>query len=120
MINITGGNVGRIAERIVANELEARGFRVSDVNKDRVETNVDLLAVKSGHRILQIQVKGATNKPNGRWWIQYGHFSEGIIYDNDPIFNRAVDGFYTADVVICVAVKSPIDYSVSLCLLILR
>ena len=56
-INIGRHNVGRIAERIVSNELEARGFRVSDLNSDGTATNADLLAV-SPNRTLQIQVKG--------------------------------------------------------------
>jgi Holliday junction resolvase len=109
MINITGGNVGRIAERIVANELEARGFRVSDLNKEGVSANADLLAVKPG-QTLQIQVKGAANKPKGPLWIQYGHFNEDIIQRNRPIFNH-VDSFYKATVVICVAVRSPREYT---------
>jgi hypothetical protein len=37
-------NVGRIAERIVANELEARGFRVTDLNRQGLAANADLLA----------------------------------------------------------------------------
>jgi hypothetical protein len=32
-VGINKHNVGRIAERIVSNELEYRGFRVSDPNK---------------------------------------------------------------------------------------
>lgn len=32
--SINRHNVGRIAERIVSNELEYRGFRVSDLNKE--------------------------------------------------------------------------------------
>ena len=32
-------NVGRITERIVANELEYRGFRVSDLNKEGGSAN---------------------------------------------------------------------------------
>ena len=38
---ITKQNVGRIAERIVSNELEARGFRVSDLNKEGAAANAD-------------------------------------------------------------------------------
>jgi hypothetical protein len=109
MIYIGPKNIGRIAERIVANELEARGFRVSDLNKEGVAVNADLLAVRPG-QTLQIQVKGAANKPKERCWIQYGHFSKGIIHEGEPIFNRK-EGFYKANVVICVAVRSPNDYS---------
>ena len=39
-------NVGRIAERIVANELEFRGFRVSDLNREGTSANADLLAAR--------------------------------------------------------------------------
>jgi hypothetical protein len=42
-------NVGRLAERIVANELEWRGFRVSDLNKDGLSPNVDLIAAGHGN-----------------------------------------------------------------------
>ena len=42
--NIARLNVGQIAERIVSNELEARGFRVSDLNRDGLSANADLLA----------------------------------------------------------------------------
>ena len=45
-IRIHKGNVGRIAERIVSNELEFRGFRVSDLNKEGTSANADLLAVQ--------------------------------------------------------------------------
>jgi hypothetical protein len=41
-------NVGRIAERIVSNELEFRGFRVSDLNKEGTSANADLLAARIG------------------------------------------------------------------------
>lgn len=62
MIEITSKNVGRIAERVVANELEARGFRVSDLNKEGTAANSDLLAV-SRAQTLQVQVKGSANDP---------------------------------------------------------
>ena len=51
-------NVGRIAERIVSNELEYRGFRVSDLNKEGTSANADLLAAKDG-KATQIQVSRA-------------------------------------------------------------
>jgi len=59
---INKGNVGRIAERIVANEVEWRGFQVSDLNKEVTAANADLLAAKSG-KALQVQVKGSTWEP---------------------------------------------------------
>jgi hypothetical protein len=109
MINIGQKNIGRIAERIVANELEARGFRVSDLNKEGVAVNADLLAV-SPTQTLQVQVKGSANSPKERWWIGYGHFSEDFLRDRDRRFNRA-NSFYKANIVVFVAVKSPVCYS---------
>src|SRR2546430_16027792 len=101
--------VGRIAERIVANELEARGFRVTDLNKDGVSANADLLA--AGHNtVWQIQVKGATNnQKHKRWWIQYGYCTPEIITKTASMFNRR-QSFYRADIVVLVAVRSPTEY----------
>lgn len=108
VLKIERGNVGRIAERIVANELEYRGYRVSDLNKEGLSANADLIA--SNHkRTWQIQVKGATNKPKEKWWFQYGHCTDGIIFNDEPMFNRR-QGFYIADMVVLVAVRSPNDY----------
>ena len=107
-LKIERGNVGRIAERIVANELEYRGYRVSDLNKEGLSANADLIA--SNHkRTWQIQVKGASNKPEEKWWFQYGHCTDGIIRNGEPMFNRR-QGFYVADMVVLVAVRSPRDY----------
>jgi hypothetical protein len=106
------GNVGRIAERIVANELEYRGFRVSDLNKEGLSANADLLAVKGG-RPWQIQVKGAsydTNYVDRGWWFGYGYCSDEIIADRGQrMFNRAT-GFYKAEIVVLVCVRAPKDY----------
>ncbi len=107
-------NVGRIAERIVANELESRGFRVSDLNSDGLSANADLLAsgAVTDHAVTrQIQVKGATNSPNEkRWWVQYGYCTDEIIRDSaNPMFNRR-NSFYRADFVVLVAVRSVKDY----------
>ena len=103
-------NVGRIAERIVANELEARGFRVSDLNSDGTAANADLLAVRCA-QTLQVQVKGAVNGPNDkRWWVQYGYCTPEIIASSKiPMFNRS-SSFYEANVVVLVAVRSPHEY----------
>jgi hypothetical protein len=110
VIKIGPHNVGRIAERIVANELEARGFRVSDLNKEGTAANADLLAVSPRRRLL-IQVKGSANsRKDRRWWVGYGFFSDQIVKDSKPIFNRA-KSFYKADFVILVAVRSPKEYS---------
>ena len=102
-------NVGTIAERIVANELEYRGFRVTDLNRDRTSANADLLAVR-GDRILQVQVKGATQVYKHPC-VLYGVCSEEIIQDRTlTMFNRH-SSFYKADIVVLVAVNSPREYS---------
>ncbi|MGB8543502.1 MAG: hypothetical protein WCD49_17870 [Candidatus Acidiferrales bacterium] len=109
MIKIGSHNVGRIAERIVANELEARGFRVSDLNKEGTAANADLLAV-SPRKSLQIQVKGSTNGPKERLWVGYGHLTKEILARSQKVFNRK-HSFYKADLVVLVAVRSPTEYS---------
>lgn len=109
-MQISRTNVGRIAERIVANELEARGFRVSDLNSDGTAANADLLAV-SPSLTLQVQVKGSAN-PNHPWWVGYGFCTDPIIakQNNETMFNRR-SSFYRATHVILVAVRSPKEYS---------
>jgi hypothetical protein len=86
-LKISQLNVGRIAERIVANELEARGFRVSDLNSDGTAANSDLLAV-SPNLTLQFQVKGSANTDN-HWWVGYGNCTKPIIdkQNNETMFN---------------------------------
>jgi hypothetical protein len=102
-------NVGRIAERIVANELEARGFRVTDLNKDGLSANADLLAAGHG-KVWQIQVKGATNGPEDKqWWFGYGHCTLANIANKEPVFNHR-KSFYAAGVVVLVAVRSLKEY----------
>ncbi|HZB87592.1 MAG TPA: hypothetical protein VE291_02940 [Terracidiphilus sp.] len=98
-------NVGRIAERVVANELEFRGYRVSDLNKDGISPNVDLLAVKDGIP-WQIQVKGASYSG---WWVNYGVCDQEIINGSRRMFNRA-NSPLRAQIVVLVCVKSPKDY----------
>lgn len=107
-IDINKNNVGRVAERIVANELETRGFRVSDLNKGGPSANADLLAA-GNRRVWQIQVKGASNKSAERWWVQYGYCDQPIIDHARPMFNRH-SSFYRADVVVLVAVRTPSEY----------
>ena len=105
--SVNRSNVGRIAERIVSNELEYRGFRVSDLNKERTSANADLIAAKSGCT-WQIQVKGATWEDG--WWFGYGYCTDEIIADREKMFNHAKNGFYKAQFVVMVCVKSPDDY----------
>jgi hypothetical protein len=104
---VSSTNVGRLAERIVANELEWREFKVSDLNKDGLSPNADLVAAKGG-KTWQVQVKGATNKSD-KWWIEYGFCTDEIIERRAPMFNRR-QSFYKADIVVLVAVRSPRDY----------
>jgi hypothetical protein len=99
-------NVGVIAERIVANELEYRGFRVSDLNRDRVAANADLLAATGG-RVWQIRVKGASVTTN--WWVHYGNCSPAVVSGKEPMFNRRA-GFYRADIVVLVSLRSLEEY----------
>lgn len=106
MTPINRENVGRIAERIVANEFEFRGFRVSDLNKEGLSANADLLAVKDG-KAWQVQVKGASS--DGTWWVSYGFASQEKIDKQKPMFNSA-DSYYKADVVVLVWVESPSSY----------
>jgi hypothetical protein len=106
-ININRHNVGRMAERIVSNELESRGFRVSDLNKEGTSANADLLAAKDG-RTWQIQVKGAT-EGGSAWWVNYGFCQQEVIDGQKTMYN-SVESFYRAQVVVLVSVKSASDY----------
>jgi hypothetical protein len=101
-------NVGRLAERIVANELEWHVFRVSDLNKDGLSPNADLIAAAHA-KVWQIQVKGASNLGNALWWVQYGYCNLEIIEGRTPMFNR-LDSFYKADIVVLAAIRSPREY----------
>lgn len=103
--------MGKIAERIVMNELESRGYRTTDLNKDGLSANSDILAAKSG-KIWQIQVKGATNKPTDkRWWIQYGHCNIKTINRKESMFNKK-NSFYRAQYAALVAIRSPKIYRI--------
>jgi Holliday junction resolvase-like predicted endonuclease len=105
-VQINRVNVGRISERNVANELEARGFRVSDLNKEGTSANADLIAANSGET-LQVQVKGATWDRG--WWWNYGYCKEAHLNRTIHMFNSA-SGFYTARIVVLVSVKSTKEY----------
>jgi hypothetical protein len=109
VIGINKTNVGRIAERIVSNELEYYGFRVSDLNKEGTAANADLLAVKDG-RPWQIQVKGSTDEDGP--WFGYGFCTDEILKGPDKMFNRSSNkSFYKAEIVVLVSVKAPRDYT---------
>lgn len=108
-------NVGKIAERIVANELEASGFLVRDLNLEGISANADLLAIRGGH-VWQIQVKGSSYEENDRenyngWWFQYGYCTEEHIRNkSSEMFNR-VKSPLRADCVAMVCVRSPSEYA---------
>jgi len=105
-VKINSGNVGRIAERIISNELESRGYRVSDLNKEGTSANADLLAAKDG-KSWQIQVKGSTHDRG--CWFNYGVCAEGNVERGEPMFNRA-RSFYQAQIVALVCVESASKY----------
>jgi hypothetical protein len=105
---ISRDNVGSIAERIVSNELEYRGYRVSNLNKEGLSANADLLAVKNG-MTWQIQVKGSTFS-DCDFWFGYGQANEAMIEGTEPAFNKRSTKFYKAEVVVLVSVKSPSQY----------
>jgi hypothetical protein len=106
-VHIHSGNVGRIAERIVSNELESRGYRVSDLNKEGTSANADLLAVRDG-KSWQIQVKGSTHDRG--CWFNYGHCNKENIDKGAPMYNRS-DSFYRAQIVALVCVESASLYT---------
>jgi hypothetical protein len=105
-------NVERVAAHIVANELEFHGFRVTDLNKGGISENADLLAARDG-KCLQIQVKGASQNKNNKgwekWWVQYGYGNSDTVGKKKPVFNQ-VSGFYRADIIALVAVRTPTEY----------
>ena len=106
-------STGRIAERIVANELEFQGFTVRDLNLEGQAANADLAALKDGNLCL-IQVKGCRygENYNGEdgWWYHYGFCKEGHILSSDTrIFNQ-IAGSFQAGVAALVCFRSPSDY----------
>jgi len=112
-LEVDGPALGRIAERLVANELERLGFRVTTLNREGNSDNADLLAAREG-TVYQVQVKGANNKrlPNGKlddWWVTYGFCTNEIIAQQEPMFNRK-KAFYHANVVVLVAIRNLREY----------
>jgi hypothetical protein len=112
-MEINSRNVGRIAERIAMNELEARGFHIIDLAyMSKTSANVDFIASKGG-RSFNIQVKGATNvfnSPSARWWVQYGYCDEAAVLGHREIFNAKTDFALRANVIVLLAIKSPSEY----------
>jgi hypothetical protein len=98
MSGVSISNVGRNAERIVANELEFLGFEVSELNRDKTAANVDMIALSTTRKFWQIQAKGAANKGDEQWWVQYGNCADVHIADrNAPMFNRSTTNIYKAE-----------------------
>lgn len=111
-MKINSKNVGRIAERIAMNELEARGFHIIDLAyTSKTSANVDFIASKNG-KSHNIQVKGMTNdlNTNSRWRVQYGYCTDKIIRKERPLYNGHSEAALEADVVILLAVNSPSKY----------
>jgi hypothetical protein len=43
------------------------------------------------------------------WWVQYGYANADTVAKKKPVFNQ-VSGFYRADIVVLVAVRTPTEY----------
>lgn len=112
-MEINSKNVGRIAERIAMNEMEARGFHIIDLAyMSKTSANVDFIASKDG-KSYNVQVKGASNlitSQSSRWWVQLGYCDADTIDHRTPLFNGKSDFALKADVIVLVAVKSPSEY----------
>ena len=109
-MQVERGNVGRIAERIAMNELEARGFHIIDLAyMSKTAANVDFIASKGGSSFC-VQVKGMSNKPSARWTVQYGYCDEDIVERRRRFYNGKSDYALKADVVVLLAVKAPSQY----------
>ena len=105
-------NIGKIAERIVANELEFEGFVVRDLNIEGFAANVDLLAVKGGNA-WQVQVKGCrydTRYENAGWWFHYGYCNDKHIQNSTQRMFNVAGSSFRADVVALVCIRTPSDY----------
>lgn len=112
-MEVVSKNVGRIAERIAMNELEARGFHIIDLAyMSKTSINVDFIASKGGDSF-NVQVKGASNSaidPRNRWGIQYGFCTDEVISKERTMFNGTSDAALQADIVVLLAVRSPSLY----------
>jgi len=109
-MEINSGNVGRIAERIAMNELEARGFHIIDLAyMSKTSANVDFIASKAG-RSFNIQVKGMSWNGMARARVQYGHCNDAMIDGRASVFNRSSNFALIADVIVLLAVRSPSQY----------
>lgn len=112
-MDINSRNVGRIAERIAMNELEARGFHIIDLAyMSKTSANVDFIASRDG-RSYNVQVKGASTpltSPSTRWGVHYGYCDDDIVEKRRTVFNNKMDFALIADVIVLLAVHSPTSY----------
>lgn len=109
-MNVHSRNVGRIAERIAMNELEARGYDIIDLAyMSKTSANVDFIASKDGLSF-NVQVKGGSYQAGSQPAIQYGFCTDETISGAYPFFNRKSNAALAADIVIFVAVLTPSDY----------
>ncbi|WIY69544.1 hypothetical protein KB221_00630 [Aquidulcibacter paucihalophilus] len=103
-------NVGRIAERIVMNELESRGYHIIDLAyTSKTFANVDFIASKAGQSF-NVQVKGTSLKSGARRAVQYGYCTKEIVAGTVPMFNGKTEAALRADVIVLVGVYSPSKY----------
>ena len=83
-------DIGRMGENIVTNELLARGFLVTHLDKGTrgVSANADLMV---GHprlsRPILIQVK-ACHAPRGPDFVFLGNLTEDVLHGREPVYNR--------------------------------
>ncbi|MBP8232493.1 MAG: hypothetical protein KAY22_09320 [Rhizorhabdus sp.] len=109
-MEISARNVGRIAERIAMNELEARDFHIIDLAyMSKTSANVDFIASKAGHSF-NVQVKGMSWVGKERARVQYGHCDDAMIERRSSVFNRHSNFALMADVIVLLAVRSPSKY----------
>jgi len=105
-----GVDIGRMGENIVTNELLARGFLVTHLDKGTrgVSANADLLV---GHPNLNkpvlIQVK-AHHAPRSPDTIFLGNLTEEVLEGREPFYNRK-RGFQ-ADYLAAVSISNPKTY----------
>lgn len=110
-MEVDSKNVGRIAERIAMNELEARGFHIIDLAyTSKTFANVDFIASKGG-RSFNVQVKGTSLREKQRPAVQYGYCTKETVAGTIPMFNGKSEAALRADVIVLMGVYSPRRYT---------
>src|SRR3954469_9013735 len=103
-------DIGRMGENIVTNELLARGFLVTHLDKGTrgVSANADLMV---GHpkltKPMLIQVKACYADPAPDW-VFLGSLTEEVLEGREPVYNRK-PGFQ-ADYLAAVSIVNPKRY----------